>query len=109
MIGPVKVHVDNKGIIDGLWRGERERPICGSRSGKNCTFRSQEIFWMEVEHVKAHRTKKDKKDMSHLSNVGRRVHGGSESKNGAARERSSVCSPAVRSQVSLFGGRMETL
>ena len=21
--GPIKVHVDNKGIIDGLWRGER--------------------------------------------------------------------------------------
>ena len=23
VIGPIKVHVDNKGIIDGLWRGER--------------------------------------------------------------------------------------
>ena len=21
---PIEVHVDNKGIIDGLWRGERE-------------------------------------------------------------------------------------
>ena len=23
VIGPIKVHVDNKGIVDGLWRGER--------------------------------------------------------------------------------------
>ena len=24
VIGPVKVHVDNRGIIDGLWTGERK-------------------------------------------------------------------------------------
>ena len=24
VIGPIKVHVDNKGITDGLWRGERK-------------------------------------------------------------------------------------
>ena len=24
VIGPIKVHVDNKGIVDGLWRGERK-------------------------------------------------------------------------------------
>ena len=24
VIGPIKVHVDNKGIIDGPWRGERK-------------------------------------------------------------------------------------
>ena len=24
VIGPVKVHVENKGIIDGLWRAERK-------------------------------------------------------------------------------------
>ena len=23
VIGPIKVYVDNKGIIDGLWRGEK--------------------------------------------------------------------------------------
>ena len=23
--GPIKVHVDNKGIVDGFWRGEKER------------------------------------------------------------------------------------
>ena len=24
VVGPIKVHVDNKGIINGLWRGERK-------------------------------------------------------------------------------------
>ena len=24
VIGPIKVHVDNKGFEDGLWRGERK-------------------------------------------------------------------------------------
>ena len=24
VVGPIKVHVDNEGIIDGLWRGERK-------------------------------------------------------------------------------------
>ena len=24
VIGPIKVHVNNKGIIDGFWRGERK-------------------------------------------------------------------------------------
>ena len=50
VIGPIKVHVDNKGIIDGQRREkenassqERRMPICGSKSGKNCTFWLQEI------------------------------------------------------------------
>ena len=41
-----------------------EMPICGSRSGKSL-LAAREIV-VEVEHVKAHRTKKDKKDMSHF-------------------------------------------
>ena len=70
---------------------------------------------VEVEHVKAHRTKKDKKEMSHFerfvtegnekadvlaknrSNVGRRTKGGSESKDNAARNRRGVCSSPVPS------------
>ena len=40
--------------------------FCGSGFGKNCTFQSQKKMLVEVEHVKAHRTKKDKKDMSHF-------------------------------------------
>ena len=43
VIGPIKVHADNKGIIDGLRQGERksvsslerEMPIYGSKFGKN--------------------------------------------------------------------------
>ena len=36
VIGPIKVHDDNKGIVDGLWRGERTCIIqtCGSNLGK---------------------------------------------------------------------------
>ena len=57
VIGPVKVHVDNKGIIDGLWRGEKE----------NAPNQELEMpMSVEVEHVKAPRTKKDKKEMLHL-------------------------------------------
>ena len=45
VIGPNKLHVDNKGIIDGLWRGEGKciDPKAGDadlwlkKFGKNCT------------------------------------------------------------------------
>ena len=68
---------------------------------------SREIV-VEVEHVKAHRTKKEKKYVSHFkkfvtegnekadelakswSNVGRRIHGGSESK-GQSNKREKKC------------------
>ena len=71
VIGPTRVHVDNKGIIDGLRKGEKEwiKPRAGDPD-----------FWMkicdelhgmvergilvEVEHVKAHRTMKEKEHMS---------------------------------------------
>ena len=39
---------------------------CGSRFRKNCTFWSQKEISVEVEHIKAHPTKKDKKEMSHF-------------------------------------------
>ena len=42
VIGPNKVHVDNKGIIDGLWKGRKEvhrlMRICESNFGKSCIF-----------------------------------------------------------------------
>ena len=47
------MHVDNKGIIDGRWSGERK------------CINPKEIL-VEVEHVKAHRTKKDKNEISHF-------------------------------------------
>ena len=70
---------------------------------------------VEVEHVKAYRTKKDKKDMSRferfvtegnekadeMAKAGamRRIYGGNESNDNAARKRRGVCSCAVRSQL----------
>ena len=68
--------VTTKGIIDGLWRGKRKcidpqavMRTCGSKFGKSCTFQSQKEILVHVEHVKAHRTKKDKKDMSHFEKL----------------------------------------
>ena len=67
VVGPINVHVDNKGIIDGY--GEEQESASnqklevltgGSRFGKNCTVWPQEILW----RVKAHRTKRDRKEMS---------------------------------------------
>ena len=50
VIGPIKVHVDNKGIIVGLRKG--------------CMVWQKEGISVVVEHVKAHRTQKEKKTMS---------------------------------------------
>ena len=70
-----------KGIIDGLWRGERK--CIDSKAGDGDLWKnwedvhllaSREIL-VEVEHVKAHRTKKDKKDMSQFEKF---VAGGHE-------------------------------
>ena len=69
---PIKVHVDNKGIVDGYGE-EKERNCTNPRAG-DADLRikileelhrlvSRDIV-VEVEHVKAHRTKKDKKEMS---------------------------------------------
>ena len=62
-----------KGIIDGLCRGETKciDPKAGDAGlwiefGENCRCRWQEAILVEVEHVKAHRTKKDKKEMSQM-------------------------------------------
>ena len=69
------MHVGNKGIIDGLRRGERE--CIKSRAGDaDLWIKIWEEFHLlaareivvEVEHAKAHRTKKEKKDMSHFEN-----------------------------------------
>ena len=72
MIGPIKVHVDNKGIIDGLWRGERKciDPKAGGadlcrKIGKNCTFQSQKKRKWKWSMQRRTPKKKDKKEMSH--------------------------------------------
>ena len=73
LLGPTKVHVDNKGIIDGLWRGESK---CNNPKAKSADLwikireelyclNSKEIL-VEVEKVKAHRTENEKTNMSHF-------------------------------------------
>ena len=78
-----------------------------------------EDILVDVEHVKAHRTKKEKKEMSHSENFDAEgneksdeltkkgampdeVYGGSKSKNSAAGARRGVCSLAVCGQLSLL-------
>ena len=65
-VDPTTDHFDNKGIIDGLWRGEMK---CIGPKAKDadlwlCIWEEvrrihQEGVLLEVEHVKAHRSKKD--------------------------------------------------
>ena len=56
--GPIKIHVDNKGIIDGLRKGEKECIKPKSQKRRD--------ILVEVEHVKAHRTKKEKEKMTKI-------------------------------------------
>ena len=69
VIGPIKVHVDNKGIIDGLRKGVKEciKPRAGDadlwiKIGKNHMNWFKKGIPVEVEHVTAHRAKKGKND-----------------------------------------------
>ena len=70
-IRPTMVHVDNKGIIDGLWRGEMR---CVGPEAKDADLWiliwealhrvHEEGSLVELKHVKAHRSKKDMQEMS---------------------------------------------
>ena len=72
-IGLTMVHVNNRGIIDGLWRGEMG---CSGPGAKDADLWiliweelhgvRQEGILVEVEHVKAHRSKKEMQHMSHF-------------------------------------------
>ena len=71
------VHVDDKGITDGLWRGEAR---CIGPRAKDADLLimiweelhrvHQEDILVEVEHVRAHRSKKEMQNMS----LFRKVH-----------------------------------
>ena len=60
VIGPIKVHVDNKGIIDGRWRGERkcidpqagDADLWGEIWEELHSLAAGDVV-VEVEHVKA--------------------------------------------------------
>ena len=65
------MHVDNKGKIDGLWRGERKYidPKAGNadlwiKKWEELNLLTSKEILVKVEHVKAHRTKNDKKETS---------------------------------------------
>ena len=65
--------MSTQGIIDGLWRGERKciDPNAGDvdlwiQVWEELHLLTSKEMLVEVEHVKAHRTKKYKKDMSHF-------------------------------------------
>ena len=62
------MHVDNTRTIDGLWRGERKciDPKAGDadlwiKSWEELHLVMSKEILVEVEHVKAHRTEKEKK------------------------------------------------
>ena len=109
MSGPVKVHVDNKGIIDGLRKGEKEciRPRGGDadlwiQNWEESHELVKRGILVEVTYVKAHRTKKEKENMTKIErfvtegnekadeNAGRRIYGRSESCCFSAGEREEV-------------------
>ena len=70
--GPIKIHVDNKGIIGRLRRGEKEcmKPRAGDADlWTNIWEELHELvkkkgILVEVAHVKAHRTKKENEKMT---------------------------------------------
>ena len=69
--GPIKVHVDNKGIIDGLRKVEKEciKPRAGDadvwvKIWEDHHALAQSGILVEVELVKAHRTKKEEETMT---------------------------------------------
>ena len=71
VVGPIKEHVDKKGIIDGLWRGARKciDPKAGDadlwiKIWEELHRLAARDMAVEVEHVKAHRSEKNKKEMS---------------------------------------------
>ena len=63
-IGPTLVHVNNRGIIDGLWKGETnysqraKDATCGSREELHGVHQKKTCGGSE--HVKAHRSEKEK-------------------------------------------------
>ena len=134
MIEPIKVHVDNKGIVDVLCRGEM-KCICRNAGDADLWIKiweelhrltSREIL-IDVVHVEAHRTEKDKKEMTQfekfvaegnekadeLAKEGAMLdegfYGGSKIRDYAAGAGRGARSPAVCSQLSLSGGGMERL
>ena len=58
--GPIKVHVENKGIIDGLRKGEKECRLVDKHFGKNYMNWCKEASWWKW-HVRRHTARRKKK------------------------------------------------
>ena len=80
VIGPIKVHVDNKGIIGASWRGERKciDPKVGDadlwiKIWDELQLSTSKEKLVDAEHVKASRTEEDKKEISHFEKLSQRA------------------------------------
>ena len=122
VIGPIKVHLNNKGKKPRAGDADLWIKIWEELHGL-----AERCILVEVEHVKAHRTKKEKTDMSHFEKFvtegnekadelakrrsidGWRVYGVSKTRSYAAGKRGGVRSLAVCSQLPLRGGGREGL
>ena len=79
VIGPTKVYVGNKGLLMGCGEEQGNALIrklvmqtCGSTSGKSCICDCRKIL-VDVEHVKAHRTRRIRKRCHNLRSLSLRA------------------------------------
>ena len=112
LIGPIKVHVDNEGIIDGLRKGEKEclKPRAGD--AVLCTKNWEIITWSgRKRHFgrcgacegAPHEERKE-----NMSQFERFVTEGNEKADELARA-GAMCSITVCGQLPLLGGTIEGL
>ena len=78
-IGPATAQVGNKRTVDGLWRGEMKRIVPKAEDADLWILFWEELHRVhqegilhEVERVKAHRSKKEKHEMTLFENCHRR-------------------------------------
>ena len=76
ILDPLKYMSTTKKLIDGLWRGERKciDPKAGDvnqwiKIWEELQLLTSKEILVEVKHVKAHRTEKDKKETSHVEKL----------------------------------------
>ena len=117
VIGPIKIHVGNKGTIDGSRKGEKE---CFSQEREMQTYGK---IWEELHGVAERGNQKRKEKCRSLRSLSLKatrrlmswqcrmkdIWQKQKSRNYAARKRRGVCSTAVCGQLPLPGRTMERL